>query len=48
MLKEEASPMIRLEIAKGKINSEALYLRAGHSFCARSADIMEKRDNSVS
>ena len=30
MLKEKPSPLIRLEIAKGKINNEALYLSAGH------------------
>ena len=32
MLKEEASVLIRLEIAKGKSDNEALYLRFGHSF----------------
>ena len=32
MLKAEASVLIRLEIAKGKSDNEALYLRFGHSF----------------
>lgn len=32
MLKEDASVLIRLEIAKGKSDNEALYLRFGHSF----------------
>ena len=32
MLKEEASVLIRLEIAKGKNDNEALYLRFGHAF----------------
>ncbi len=32
MLKEEASVLIRLEIAKGKSDNEALYLRFGHPF----------------
>ena len=32
MLKPEASVLIRLEIAKGKSDNEALYLRFGHSF----------------
>ncbi|MGI9313635.1 MAG: hypothetical protein ACR2PN_02940 [Luminiphilus sp.] len=32
MLKEEASVLIRLEIAKGKSDNEALYLRFGHLF----------------
>ena len=32
VLKEEASILIRLEIAKGKSNNEALYLRFGHPF----------------
>ncbi len=32
MLKEEGSVLIRLEIAKGKSDNEALYLRFGHSF----------------
>ena len=32
MLKEEASVLIRLEIAKGKNDNEALYLRSGHAF----------------
>ena len=32
MLKEEASVLVRLEIAKGKSNNEALYLRFGHPF----------------
>ena len=32
MLKAEASVLIRLEMAKGKSDNEALYLRFGHSF----------------
>ena len=32
MLKAEASVLIRLEIAKGKSDNEAIYLRFGHSF----------------
>ena len=32
MVKEEASVLIRLEIAKGKNDNEALYLRFGHAF----------------
>jgi len=32
MLKKEASIVIRLELAKGKNDNEALYLRFGHSF----------------
>ena len=32
MLKEEASVLIRLEIAKGKNDNDALYLRFGHAF----------------
>ena len=32
MLKEEASVLIRLEVAKGKSDNEALYLRFGHPF----------------
>ena len=32
LLKAEASVLIRLEIAKGKSDNEALYLRFGHSF----------------
>lgn len=32
MLKEEASVLIRLEVAKGKNDNEALYLRFGHPF----------------
>ena len=32
LLKEEASVLIRLEIAKGKSDNEALYLRFGHPF----------------
>lgn len=32
MLKEEASILIRLEVAKGKSDNEALYLRFGHPF----------------
>ena len=32
ILKAEASVLIRLEIAKGKSDNEALYLRFGHSF----------------
>ena len=32
MVKEETSVLIRLEIAKGKNDNEALYLRFGHAF----------------
>jgi hypothetical protein len=32
LVKEEASVVIRLEVAKGKNDNEALYLRFGHSF----------------
>ena len=32
MVKEEASLLIRLEIAKGKNDNEAIYLRFGHAF----------------
>ncbi len=32
MLKAEVSELIRLEIAKGKSDIEALYLRFGHFF----------------
>jgi len=32
LLKEEASILIRLEVAKGKSDNEALYLRFGHPF----------------
>ena len=32
LLQEEASVLIRLEVAKGKHDNEALYLRFGHSF----------------
>jgi len=32
VLKEEASILIRLEVAKGKSDNEALYLRFGHPF----------------
>ena len=49
MLKEEASALIRLEIAKGKNDDEPLYLRLGHALCVHLANaIKEERDNSVS
>ena len=32
LVKEEASVLIRLEVAKGKNDNEALYLRFGHPF----------------
>ena len=32
IVKEEASLLIRLEIAKGKNDNEALYFRLGHAF----------------
>ncbi|GIR83058.1 MAG: hypothetical protein CM15mP84_08060 [Cellvibrionales bacterium] len=47
-VKEEASVLIRLEIAKGKNVNEALYLRFGHAFYASSPNaIKEERDNCV-
>ena len=42
VMKEEASVLIRLEIAKGKNVNEALYLRFGHAFYASSPNAIKE------